>query len=263
MSGNRFRDLAPRVVSAAVMIVIGGGAVWAGGPVFGWLAVLVSGAMMFELAGMTRGEGWNASVLLGLVTAAVLAVNIILPQPWVPALLALPPVLGLLTPRRDKAVFAGYALVIVLTGLCLVAMREFAGLVAVMWLVSVVVVSDVAGYFAGRILGGPKFWPAISPKKTWSGTIAGWIGAILVGAGFWAAGHGPAMLVWLSPLIAFAGQMGDIVESAIKRRAGVKDASNLIPGHGGLMDRFDALAFAVIAATLLQMVFPFLPSAGG
>jgi phosphatidate cytidylyltransferase len=119
----------------------------------------------------------------------------------------------------------------------------------------------VAGYFAGRILGGPKFWPKVSPKKTWSGTIAGWVGAALVGLAFWAAGLGEAALIWVSPLVGFAGQMGDIAESAIKRRAGVKDSSNLIPGHGGLMDRFDALAFAAILAVILLPLFHLFPLA--
>ena len=103
---------------------------------------------------------------------------------------------------------------------------------------------------------GPKFWPKVSPKKTWSGTVAGWVGAAAVGYGFHAAGQGPVALVWVSPLIAFAGQLGDIAESAIKRRAGVKDSSSLIPGHGGLLDRFDALAFAAVLTAVLHIFVP-------
>jgi len=142
-----------------------------------------------------------------------------------------------------------------------VLIRNSHGVIGLTWLIAVVVASDVLGYFAGRILGGPKFWPKVSPKKTWSGTVAGWIGAALVGAIYWHfAGFGPEIL-WISPLIAFAGQMGDIAESAIKRRAGVKDASNLIPGHGGLMDRFDALAFAGVLAVALNIWLHFLPVA--
>jgi phosphatidate cytidylyltransferase len=111
------------------------------------------------------------------------------------------------------------------------------------------------GYFAGRILGGPKFWPAISPKKTWSGTIAGWIGAAILGLGFVLAGQGTLWLVVLSPLVAFAGQMGDIVESWLKRRVGAKDSSALIPGHGGVLDRFDALTGAMVLVMLLTRIF--------
>ena len=117
------------------------------------------------------------------------------------------------------------------------------------------VASDVLGYFAGRMLGGPKFWPAISPKKTWSGTVAGWVGAALVGVCFALAGSS-WLLVPLSAVVAFAGQMGDILESWVKRRAGVKDASNLIPGHGGVLDRFDALIGAVVVVMLLGILTP-------
>jgi phosphatidate cytidylyltransferase len=113
------------------------------------------------------------------------------------------------------------------------------------------------------MLGGPKFWPAISPKKTWSGTVAGWLGAVAVGYGFWAAGFGAWHLLWASPFVAFAGQMGDIAESAIKRRTGVKDSSNLIPGHGGLLDRFDALAFAAITTAALHVLVPLFPLVKG
>lgn len=161
------------------------------------------------------------------------------------------------------AVSAAFALAIVLACISLIYINNSYGRVAIVWLVALVITSDVAGYFAGRILGGPKFWPSISPKKTWSGTIAGWIGAALLGAVFWAQGYGSAALVILSPLVAFAGQMGDIAESWLKRRAGVKDSSNLIPGHGGVMDRFDALVGAALLVGVLLMLAPQLLAFGG
>lgn len=267
----RWGDLVPRLLSALVMVAIGGGAIWAGGLVFVALALVASGVMMWELSRITAGgaagtevaaQGSDISWLLGLLTAGVLALNLFLPSPWPAALLLLPTLVGLMAPRRDPWAFGLYSMVIVLTGLSLVLLRGVVGLEAVLCLVVTVIASDVAGYFAGRLLGGPKFWPRISPKKTWSGTIAGWIAAALVGFGFWAFGQGGAQLIWILPLIAFAGQLGDIAESAIKRRAGVKDASQLIPGHGGLMDRFDALAFVVILAMILQILVPFLPMTG-
>ena len=255
MSGaGRWGDLAPRVLSAIVMLAVGGGAIWAGGAVFAVLAVVCSGLMMWELARMTHGEGRDASVLLGLLAAAVLALNLFAPQPWAIPLFLLPVLAGVVTPRRDAAVFAACALAILATGWALVALRQGEGLVPVLWLLAVVVVSDVAGYFAGRIFGGPKFWPAISPKKTWSGTVAGWGGAALVGVGFWLAGYGGPGLVALSVVIALAGQMGDIWESWVKRRCGVKDASTLIPGHGGVLDRFDALIGAIVVLILLGLI---------
>ena len=259
MSGtqDRWSDLAPRVISAVVMVAVGGAAIWAGGHVFAALAVVATGLMMWELARMTRDAGHDASILLGLLAAAVLALNLWVPMAWVLPLLLLPPLIGVIAPRRDAGAFAAYALVIMATGWALVALRGSAGMVPLLWLLAVVIASDVMGYFAGRILGGPKFWPKVSPKKTWSGTIAGWIGAALVGLGFWAMGQGSAALIWVSPLVALAGQMGDIAESAIKRHAGVKDSSALIPGHGGVLDRFDALIAVAMLALLMALLGAF------
>ena len=132
----------------------------------------------------------------------------------------------------------------------LVDVRLSYGMIALIWLISVVVTVDVAGYFAGRMLGGPKFWPKVSPKKTWSGTLAGWVGAAGVGTLFVANTHAHWSLIWVSVLVALAAQMGDIAESALKRRMGVKDSAATIPGHGGLMDRFDGL----LAASLMMLV---------
>lgn len=256
---DRWSDLKPRVLSAVAMVIVGAVAIWQGGLLFAELAIICAGVMMWELARMTRGEGYDASILLGFLVVAVLTLNVFVPDPWVLPLLLLPVLVGLVAPRRDEMVFAAYALVILATGWALVALRSSLGVVPVLWLLSVVVASDIMGYVVGRLLGGPKFWPRISPKKTWSGTVAGWIGAAVVGFGFWKSGHGAMAVLWISPLVAFAGQLGDIAESAIKRRAGVKDSSHLIPGHGGLMDRFDALAFAAIAAVILLPFVPLFP----
>jgi phosphatidate cytidylyltransferase len=122
------------------------------------------------------------------------------------------------------------------------------------WLVLVVVVTDIAGYFAGRIIGGPKFWPAVSPKKTWSGTIAGWVCAAIVGMVFLRFTTAGPDLPWISAALSLASQLGDIAESAIKRRMGVKDSSHLIPGHGGLLDRFDGLLGASLLMLLVALI---------
>ena len=251
MSGATWTDLMPRLASAVVMLAVGLGAIWLGGPAFKLLVILAVTAMLWELARMTEAPGAVPTLWLGALAAATMTGIAFIPGFGKLALVLLPAIVGTLKPRRDMGVFAAYAIVIMLTGLGLVVLREGFGLVVILWIVAVVVVSDVAGYFAGRLIGGPKFWPPISPKKTWSGTVAGWIGAALLGWGFHLAGHGGQGLIWISPILAFAGQLGDIAESAIKRRAGVKDSSNLIPGHGGVMDRFDALAFAVVLALVL------------
>lgn len=261
---GKFTDLRARMLSALVMVPVGAAAIWFGGAVFMYLVVLLTGAMIWELATITAPDRRGISALvLAAAGAAALAAALVLPGRLVPALLVAPALLLALPPRRDPALSAGWAAAAMVSGFALVILRAEQGLSALLWLILVVVLSDLAGYFAGRILGGPKFWPAISPKKTWSGTVAGWIGAALVGLGFVLAGKAGVGLLLLSPLVAFAGQMGDIAESWIKRRAGVKDSSQLIPGHGGVMDRFDAMTGAAVAVMLLGLFVPLpLPGAG-
>jgi phosphatidate cytidylyltransferase len=129
------------------------------------------------------------------------------------------------------------------------------GFVWLLWLMSVVIVTDVFGYFAGRTFGGPKFWSSISPKKTWSGTSAGWVGAGIVGFVFTLFTNAGLSIIVISMVLSFASQMGDIAESALKRRMKVKDSSTLIPGHGGLFDRFDALLGAALFMLIIAAVF--------
>ena len=261
MSAGRFGDLGPRVGSAAVMIGLGGGAIWLGGVAMAVLVVACAGLMTWEAA---RLSGVNQATLVpaGLLGGAAALNALFLPAPWGWLTLLIPALMVAAFATRLRAPIGAYVLALLAACVLLALLRESAGLAAVLWLVAVVVASDVAGYFAGRLLGGPKFWPAISPKKTWSGTVAGWVGAALVGAGFALAGLAGWALVALSVPVALAGQMGDIAESWLKRRAGVKDSSALIPGHGGLLDRFDALIFAALMAGAL-LPLGVLPGAGG
>lgn len=278
-SAGRFGDLSRRVVSAAALLLLGAIEIWLGGPSFLLLVTLVSALMIWELGRMTLPPGPWAG-LVAVVAALSLLIDEGLPEvcgllagrdgapascaPVVPAWWVMPPValIFLMKARLHPVVSALMALAILTSGHGLFVLRDEEGRAAVVWLLGVVIVSDVAGYFVGRTLGGPKFWPAISPKKTWSGTIAGWIGAALLGLAFKLAGQGGWALVILSPFVAFAGQMGDIAESWIKRRAGVKDSSNLIPGHGGVMDRFDALTGAMVVTMILAWAFD-IPVGGG
>jgi phosphatidate cytidylyltransferase len=251
---GRWSDLRKRVVSAAVLVAVGGAEIWLGGPSFAVLVVLLTAAMVWELAKMTAPAHENTPLGLAALAGLCLAVTWFLPDRFSTAFLLVPPLAIALTDRRDRRLSSLYTVAIMVAGYGLIDLRMTAGTPAILWLVLIVVASDVLGYFVGRIVGGPKFWPAISPKKTWSGTVAGWVGAALVGLGFWLAGYGTAGLLLLSVLIAFAGQMGDIAESWVKRRCGVKDASSLIPGHGGVLDRFDAMIGALVALMLIDLV---------
>lgn len=256
---GRWADLRPRVVSAVVMVAVGAAEIWLGGPSFAALVVLLTGGMIWELASITAPAQKNRPLMMAAIAAAALAGALVLRSDLAAALVLVPSIVLALTPRRDRRIAAVYAAAILVAGYGLVVLREEVGTAGILWLVLVVIASDVAGYFAGRMIGGPKFWPRVSPKKTWSGTVAGWIAAALVGLGFVLAGKGGLVLVALSPVVALAGQLGDIVESWLKRRAGVKDSSHLIPGHGGLLDRFDALIGATVAVMLLGLFVKNLP----
>ena len=256
---GKFKDLTARTLSAIVMIVVGVTAIWAGGLWFLALCAAIAGLIAWELARMVSPDN-RMEVPLGIVSAAAVFAAAFAPiGVAVPGLL-IPAIAGGILLSRHKALYVAYAILALLASFGLFILRDAYGLVWVGWLIAVVVMSDVAGYFAGRILGGPKFWPTVSPKKTWSGTVAGWIGAFMIGlVVMQMTGAGPVLLI-LSVLMSFAGQMGDIAESAIKRKMGVKDSSNLIPGHGGVMDRFDAMLGASVFLFVVEFLIVFPPT---
>ena len=130
------------------------------------------------------------------------------------------------------------------------------GLLAVVFLIVIVIASDTAGFLAGRLLGGPKLWPRVSPNKTWAGFVGALVASSIVGALFWlAVPDGSAVrLAAAGAMLSFVAQAGDLAESAIKRRFGAKDTSALIPGHGGVMDRVDGLVAAATAVGLASFV---------
>jgi phosphatidate cytidylyltransferase len=144
-----------------------------------------------------------------------------------------------------------------LTGIALIELRQDteAGRDNVLFLFAVVWASDIGAYAAGRTVGGPRLWPAVSPNKTWAGAIGGMAAAILVGVAVAATfARIPSLpaVVAVAALLGVASQAGDLLESAIKRHFHVKDSSHLIPGHGGLLDRMDGVLAAAPVAALLS-----------
>jgi phosphatidate cytidylyltransferase len=130
------------------------------------------------------------------------------------------------------------------------------GFRAILLLFIVVWATDILGYFAGRAIGGPKLWPAVSPKKTWAGAIAGALGAMIVAAAVaqWFGPFERTTFAILALVLSVVAQLGDLLESWIKRRFGAKDASHLIPGHGGVMDRLDGFWAAALLACLIGLL---------
>ena len=258
---GRFEDLAPRLATALLLFVLGGVAVVLGGLWFAGLIAIIVAVMVWELATMVRTGPRRARIMAVAAGGTLLAAHL-LPVGFGLPLLMLVPMLGIATIRRHRRIMVGFSVAVVLAGFSLAEHLSQFGLVWMVWLILVVVASDVFGYFAGRVLGGPKFWPRVSPKKTWTGTVAGWLGAAVVGV-VWTIWQDTGWeTVGISISLAMMAQMGDIAESAVKRKVGVKDSSNLLPGHGGLFDRFDAMIGAALMLLVIKSFTEFPPPLG-
>lgn len=265
---GKWADLRKRFGWGALLLVLGVILLLSSGLWMRFGVSAVVGLMMWELARLT---GWRHPefhsprhpALIGALGALVLFTALVLPGDWPLVLIVVPILAGLPgTHSHERLAFVLFTISIIGAGYALVAMREVMGLPTVFWIVATVVQSDVLGYFVGRKMGGRKFWPSISPKKTWSGTLAGWVGALVLALGLVITGEAGWPVLIVGPLLAISGQFGDIAESWLKRRVGVKDSSQLIPGHGGVLDRFDAMTGALLLALVLMLAH-LLPVIGG
>ena len=270
-------ELGLRALSALVLAPIVVAVVWLGGHAFFvlvGLAILVAG---FEWRRMTGG-GTSVGDALG-AAAGPIVVAVALFAGLGPAFAAMA-LLAMLTfllagPAIGPRVWRGAGVLYLgIPALSLVYLR-FAGLTApveggagdpagrvtVLVLLAIVWASDIGGYATGRLLGGPRLIPAISPSKTWSGAVGGTVLAGLAALVVyqWMAGRWAPWVLGVGLALAIVAQIGDLVESSIKRRFGVKDTGALIPGHGGILDRIDGLMAAAAAAALAMM----LASSGG
>lgn len=137
--------------------------------------------------------------------------------------------------------------------LIMIRTSQIQALQAIVFILVTVWVTDSAAYFAGRAIGGPKLWPSVSPNKTWAGLLGGMAGAAIAGGIFaWATGNASMVgLILLGAVLALVSQGGDLFESSVKRRFNVKDSGNIIPGHGGIMDRVDGLVAAAVFAAIV------------
>jgi len=253
----QYSDLKTRMLSALVMAAIAGVSLWQGGVLFQCTLLVVGFCIMWELTGFTPSDP-GIRTAVSTIFATAIGVAFWLSWPLSVGIFAacLIGYLFLLKPS-DKFFRSVFAAVSFLGLLTLAKLRLDIGLIETVWVIACVVASDVGGYFAGRTFGGPKLWPAVSPKKTWSGTIGGWVLAVVVTAVFvgFSDTFEAAQLLW-AVVIAIFAQAGDLAESALKRRAGVKDSSNLIPGHGGFLDRFDGMLGAFLLV-FIALIFGF------
>ena len=248
------RNLTMRIAVAAVLIPLAVAIAYAGGWLWAALVTLAAVGLFWEwlaivgLAGVTRATapGVAALVISGVCLAAgrLDAALVVLGVGFVT-------VAAIVPERRNWAVAGFFYAAAAEIASVLVRLDPVKGFVALMFVLLIVWVTDSGGYFAGRGIGGPKLWPRVSPKKTWAGAIGGLAASLVVAAGFAALDLGRiGPLLLLSAILSVVSQLGDLFESAVKRRFGVKDSSHIIPGHGGLMDRLDGFVAAVVVAAI-------------
>lgn len=243
-------DLGPRAAAAVALAAAALACAWVGGLVFvafWWIASLVvlwewqrivSRERLVERVG-TGALSLTVAALLALHNFPVLAAATVLAGALLVGYAAVP---GGRAWAGGGVAYAG-ALVV---SLGLLRASPSYGLPAILWLFAVVWGADIAAYFAGRLIGGPKLWPAVSPGKTWSGAVVGGVAGALSGLLLAGWTNRVDLLFYVGLAAAVVSVLGDLFKSAVKRKFSVKDLSHLIPGHGGLMDRLDAFVAASV-----------------
>jgi phosphatidate cytidylyltransferase len=256
------RELRLRIISGIVLAAVVLVATYYGDLAFRLLASVIGLLVYYEWSAMTklhaRDAQGNALGWLGLVV--IVAANLFGDAVYSVGALLIFLVLtsGLSLWRRDGWWLPGGVLYAGVTCISLSEIRDndFRGFAVMLFVFAVVWATDIFAYFIGRAIGGPKLAPRISPGKTWSGAIGGTVCAVIAGSAVvWYFFLGTGLRVAaIALLLSVCSQAGDLFESFVKRRFGVKDSSHLIPGHGGVMDRVDGLIFACFAAFLLAIV---------
>ncbi len=256
-------NLQLRMIASVAMIAVATVALMMGGIVFWLLGVLAALFMMAEwsmLQGVDRATKRTAQFALSVPLAlmAPASLIIVVHDFFTLGLLAGATFFVVIITRRPRL-----ALGVIYCGLPVLALmvirRQDDGILYTLWALSLVWACDIGAFFTGRTLGGPKLAPVISPNKTWSGLIGGIILASLVAAALYYSYALPLRLALATPVLAALAQGGDLYESWLKRVAGVKDSGNILPGHGGVMDRLDGLVPVAPVAALLILLPHLLP----
>lgn len=261
-------DIGLRAASAIVLAPAAVIAIWAGGLWFLTLLLLACVLLAVEWAMMSAAAAWRlmaGAVAFGLFAAVISAYVEQLSLALV-MLVFCAAAAGLFARSRgQEALDAAYGVLYLgWPAILLIWLRDGSTASGLAWTVSAFAIawaSDIMAYLVGSLIGGPKLWPRFSPNKTWSGFVGGLAAGTAAGvllATFLDMGIAPAWGGVLGLAAALATMAGDLWESALKRRYGVKDAGKLIPGHGGLLDRVDGLMFAVVVVACGRLLLPLL-----
>lgn len=262
------RNLMRRIASALVLAPVAIAAAYLGGWLFFCLCAVAAGVILWEWTWLVVRAGDLRILLPG--SAALLAAMALTKESQAGAAIGIIAIGAVLAgaglaarPRRyptaNPATWAAAGVVyagIALLGPALLRGDPEWGFAAIVFLFATVWATDICAYLAGRTVGGPLLWPALSPHKTWAGAVGGLVGGVAAGTvvAYASVGTRPAVAGVLALILSIVTQGGDLLESAIKRRFGVKDAGRLIPGHGGMMDRLDGFLAAALAAALIGSV---------
>jgi phosphatidate cytidylyltransferase len=251
LAGNG--ELRLRIISGLVLGAAALAAAWFGGLIAGIVLGLACVIVYLEWSGITRTVHSVPPLVMPVALAAAMVTAGLGHLDVATGVVLAALVLAAVASRNGWQ--PGGVLYAAALGLSILALRLSAewGFLAIVFLFAVVWATDTGAYFAGRLIGGPKLWPAVSPKKTWAGAIGGLVAAVIAGFAVVLVGGLPAspMLAVAALVLSVVSQAGDLAESSLKRHFDVKDSGNIIPGHGGLMDRVDGLIFASVAAAAL------------
>nr|WP_245258738.1 phosphatidate cytidylyltransferase [Afipia broomeae] len=248
-------NLYMRVVAALVLAPLTIAVAWIGGWPWACIVIAAAALLYFEWLMIVGLSGNRVAAAAGIAALAVAGVCLMMRRMDLAFGIVAVGIVLAAALVRERRIWVASGLVYAAAALiaAIIVRRDAEiGFVALMFVLLVVWVTDIGGYFAGRGIGGPKLWPRVSPKKTWAGAIGGLVLSLVIAAGFALLGFGKMLpLLLLGTVLSIVSQFGDLFESAVKRRFDVKDSSHIIPGHGGLLDRLDGFVAAIVFAALI------------